>query len=127
MAIVYNRNVQGRRVQLELIEVDPDEVRLDATNPRIGFSMRQLEPEEAGDAACTLLLTSQEETESLKRSIILSGGVQEPIYVRRDMSVAEGNRRVVAMRAAKEEQPNNRDLWRMPAWLIAEDTPEDVI
>jgi hypothetical protein len=127
MALVYSRNVQGRRIQLELIEVDPDEVRLDPTNPRIGFSMRQLGPEETGDAACTLLLTSQEETESLKRSIILSGGVQEPVYLRHDMSVAEGNRRVVAMRAAKEEQPDNPSLQRMPAWLIAENTAEDVI
>src|SRR5262245_15554152 len=127
MAISYTRNVQGRGVQLELIEVDPDQVRLDPTNPRIGFSMKQLGPDEAGDEACVLLLTSQEDTEALKRSIILSGGVQEPIYLRRDMSVAEGNRRVVAMRAAKEEQRDNPGLQRMPAWLIAENTPEDVI
>ena len=127
MTVVYTRNVQGRRVQLALIEVDPDEVQLDPTNPRIGFSMKQLGPEEAGDAACTLLLTSQEDTEALKRSIMLSGGVQEPIYLRHDMSVAEGNRRVVAMRAAKEEQQDNPNLRRMPAWLIAKDTPEDVI
>jgi hypothetical protein len=127
MAIGYNRNVQGRRVELELVEVDPNAVRLDPTNPRIGFSMKQLPPEEATDAACTLLLTSQEETEELRRSIILSGGVQEPIYLRHDMSVAEGNRRVVAMRAAKEEQADNPNLQRMPAWLIARDTPEDII
>lgn len=127
MAIIYTRNVQGRRIQLELIEIDPDEVRLDPTNPRIGFSMKQLGPEEAGDAACTLLLTSQEDTEALKRSIMLSGGVQEPIYLRHDMSVAEGNRRVVAMRAAKEEQPEVEAMQRMPAWVIAEGTPEDVI
>jgi hypothetical protein len=127
MAIIYTRNVQGRRIQLELIEIDPDEVRLDPTNPRIGFSMKQLGPDEAGDAACTLLLTSQEDTEALKRSIMLSGGVQEPIYLRHDMSVAEGNRRVVAMRAAKEEQPEVEAMQRMPAWVIAEGTPEDVI
>jgi hypothetical protein len=41
---------------MKLIEVDPNQVRLDPTNPRIGFSMKQLGPEEAGDAACTLLL-----------------------------------------------------------------------
>lgn len=127
MAIVYNRNVQGRKIQLELIEVDPDQVQLDPTNPRIGFSMKQLAAADASDAACTLLLTSQEETEALKRSIILSGGVQEPIYLRHDMSVAEGNRRVVAMRAAKEENPDDPELQRMPAWLIAKGTPEDVI
>lgn len=127
MTLVYTRNVQGRRVRLELIEVDPDAVHLDPTNPRIGFSMKQLGPEEAGDAACTLLLTSQEDTEALKRSIILSGGVQEPIYLRHDLSVAEGNRRVVAMRAAKDEQPGNPDLQLMPAWLIAKEIGEDVI
>lgn len=60
MSIVYNRNVQGRCVQLELIEVDPEEVRLDPTNPRIGFSIQPLSATEAGDEACTLLLTSKE-------------------------------------------------------------------
>ena len=86
---VYVRNIQGVLVELELVEIDPHEVKLDPTNPRVGFSMRQLGDEQAGDAACTLLLTSQEDTESLKRSIILSGGVQEPIYLRHDRSVAE--------------------------------------
>lgn len=123
----YTRNIQGRRVTLQLLELDPADVRLDPANPRVGFGMRQLEDELRGDEACTLLLTSQEDTEGLKRSIILSGGVQEPIYVRHDLSVAEGNRRVVAMRAAKEEFPDNPNFRKMPAWLIPENTPEDVV
>jgi hypothetical protein len=127
MALTYIRNIQGHRVRLDLIEVDPDKVTLDATNPRIGFSMKQLDGGDVGDPACTLLLTSQEDTEGLKRSILLSGGVQEPIYLRHDYSVAEGNRRVVAMRAAKEERPGDRQFQKMPAWLIAKDTPESVI
>src|SRR5687768_426915 len=98
----YVRNIQGRPIELTLAEVDPDQVRLDPTNPRVGFSMRQLAESERDDAACALLLTSQEETDSLRRSIMLSKGVQEPIYVRADGRVAEGNRRVVALRAIKE-------------------------
>src|SRR5882762_7341903 len=124
---VYVRNIQGVRVELELVELDPHEVKLDPTNPRVGFSLRQLGDEQAGDAACTLLLTSQEDTESLKRSIILSGGVQEPIYLRHDRSVAEGNRRVVALRAAKEEHPDNPAFSAMPAWIIPEGTPEHTV
>src|SRR5262245_58411202 len=127
MALVYTRNIQGHPVCLELVEINPDEVALDPSNPRIGFSINQLKDDDRDDPACTLLLTSQEDTEGLKRSILLSGGVQEPIYLRHDHSVAEGNRRVVAMRAAKEEQRDNPGLQRMPAWLIAENTPEDVI
>src|SRR5262245_10139881 len=123
----YTRNIQGARVELTLTEVDPDKVILDPTNPRVGFSMRQLGDELRGDAACTLLLTSQEDTEGLKRSIILSGGVQEPIYLRHDYTVAEGNRRVVAMRAAKEEQPDNTAFQTMPAWIIPEGTPEHTV
>ena len=73
-----------------LTEVDPDDVVLDPSNPRVSFSMRQLDDKERGDPACTLLLVSQEDTEGLKRSIILSGGVQEPIYLRHDGTVAEG-------------------------------------
>lgn len=127
MSASYTRNIQGVPVTLSLIDVDPDAVKLDPTNPRVGFSMRQLGPEERNDPACTLLLTSQEDTEGLKRSIILSGGVQEPIYLRYDYTVAEGNRRVVATRAAKEEYPEDPRLARIPAWLIPEGTSEEII
>lgn len=125
--ITYTRNIQGHDVRLQLIEADPGKLTLDSTNPRLGFSMQQLEEGQRGDAACTLLLTSQEDTEALKRSIVLSGGVQEPVYIRHDQSVAEGNRRVVALRAAKEENPEDERFQKIPAWLIDRDTPESVI
>jgi hypothetical protein len=125
--VTYTRNIQGVGVGLTLVEVDPHEVQLDTTNPRVGFSMRQLDAKMRNDPACTLLLTSQEDTEGLKRSIVLSGGVQEPIYVRDDLTVAEGNRRVVAMRAAQEDHPADQRFCRLPAWRIAPETPENVI
>lgn len=127
MAIAYTRNIQGDRIKLELVEVDPNKVKLDPTNPRVGFSMNQLDEDLRSDEACTLLLTSQEDTEGLKRSILLSGGVQEPIYIRHDFTVAEGNRRVVAMRAAKEANPSAAHLKMMPAWRIPKNTPEHVV
>jgi hypothetical protein len=123
----YTRNIQGRAINLTLVEINPIEVVLDPQNPRIGFSMRQLAEAEQNDGACALLLTSQEETEALKRSIIASGGVQEPIFLRSDGRVAEGNRRVVAMRAAQEDFPNDERFVRMPAWAIPADTPEQII
>jgi hypothetical protein len=127
MTAAYTRNIQGVRVTLTLIEIDPDKVHLDPTNPRTSFSMKQLDEDERNEPACTLLLTSQEDTEGLKRSIVMSGGVQEPIYVRHDYTVAEGNRRVVATRAAKEENPSDPRFSRIPAWLIPAGTQESVI
>lgn len=124
---VYTRNIQNVRVALQLIDVDPDKVKLDATNPRLSFSMSQLSKTDRNDPAATLLLTSQEDTEGLMRSIINSGGVQEPIYLRHDYTVAEGNRRVVAMRAAKEDHPDDARFQRMPAWLIPRGTPEATV
>ena len=124
---IYLRNIQGHSVELTLVEVDPSDVKLGPTNPRIGFSMRQLDERQRNEGACVLLLTSQEDTEALKRSIIASNGVQEPIYLRSDQRVAEGNRRVVALRAAQEEFPGDRRFSTMPAWLIPEYTPEHVI
>jgi hypothetical protein len=123
----YTRNIQGVLVELELVEVDPDAVVLDPNNPRLGFSIRQLDPTERNDGACTLLLTSQEDVEELKRSILLSGGVQEPIYLRPTGVVAEGNRRVVAMRLAKEEHPEDQRFRTMSAWMIPVGTPESVV
>jgi hypothetical protein len=123
----YLRNIQGQSVDLTLVEVNPSDVKLDPTNPRVGFSMRQLAEDERNEGACVLLLTSQEDTEALRRSIVASNGVQEPIYLRSDGRVAEGNRRVVAMRAAQEEFPGDSRFLKMPAWLIPEQTPEHVI
>jgi hypothetical protein len=123
----YLRNIQGIPIELSLIDVDPSDVRLDPTNPRVGFSMRQLPESERNEEACTLLLTSQEETEALRRSIVLSNGIQEPIYIRSDGRVAEGNRRVVALRAAREEFPIDPRFQKIPAWLIPEGTPEHIV
>jgi hypothetical protein len=123
----YIRNIQTCRVELELVQLDPNAVKLDPSNPRVSFSMQQLEDQERSDAACTLILTSQEETENLKRSIIISGGVQEPIYVRADGTVAEGNRRVVALRAAQEEYPGDPRFAMLSAWRIPEGTSEKTI
>jgi hypothetical protein len=123
----YLRNIQGQSVDLTLVEVNPSDVKLDPTNPRVGFSMRQLAEDERNEGACVLLLTSQEDTEALRRSIVASNGVQEPIYLRSDGRVAEGNRRVVALRAAQEEFPGDPRFSKMPAWLIPEQTPEHVI
>lgn len=123
----YLRNIQGQSVDLTLVEVNPSDVKLDPTNPRVGFSMRQLAEDERNESACVLLLTSQEDTEALRRSIVASNGVQEPIYLRSDGRVAEGNRRVVALRAAQEEFPGDPRFSKMPAWLIPEQTPERVI
>jgi hypothetical protein len=123
----YTRNVQGRPVELTLVELNPNDVRLDPTNPRVGFSMKQLPEPDRNDGAAALLLTSQEDTEALRRSIVLSNGIQEPVYVRPDGRVAEGNRRVVALRAALEEFPGDDRFSKMPAWLIPDGTPEDVV
>jgi hypothetical protein len=123
----YVRNIQGHPVELTLIEVDPTAVRLDPTNPRISFSMRQLAEYERNEGACVLLLTSQEDTEELCRSVVASNGIQEPIYIRADGRVAEGNRRVVALRSAQEQFPGDSRFSKMPAWLIPESTPEYVV
>lgn len=123
----YVRNIQRHPVELTLIDVDPHDVQLDPSNPRVAFSMRQLDASERNEAACSLLLTSQEDTEGLRRSIVRSNGVQEPIYVRADGRVAEGNRRVVAMRALQEEFPDDARFSKMPAWMIPADIPEHVI
>lgn len=123
----YLRNIQGQSIELTLIEVNPSSVKLDPTNPRVGFSMRQLAEDERNEGACALLLTSQEDTEALRRSIVASNGIQEPIYLRADGRVAEGNRRVVALRAAQDEFPGDPRFSKMPAWLIPDGTPEHVI
>lgn len=127
MSAVYARNIHGVSVKLQFVVVDPDRVRLFDGNPRTRFSMKQLDGSERGEAASTLILTSQEDTEGLKRSIILSEGVQEPIYLLHDFTVIEGNRRVVAMRAAKEEHPKNPRFRQMPAWVIPKGTSDATI
>lgn len=127
MTATYARNIHGASVRLQFVVVDPDKVKLSKDNPRTRFSMKQLDASEQSEAASTLILTSQEDTEGLKRSIVLSEGIQEPIYILHDYTVVEGNRRVVAMRAAKQEHPKNPRFRQMPAWLIPKGTPASTI
>ena len=63
-------------------------------------------------------LTSQEDTEAEDRSAPTIDHpfprCPEPIYVRADGSVAEGNRRIVVLRAALAEFPHDARFAKMP-------------
>lgn len=121
------RNVNGTVIELELIYVNPDDLLLDDDNTRIYFPLQQLPKGERSEAAMELLLYTQEDVPRLKRSIFETRGVQEPIYITCDNIVKEGNRRVAALRELKKENPGEAGFEAMPAWVIPEGTPEEVI
>ena len=121
------RNIGGKRIFLKLISIAPEAVKLDIENPRISYPLQQLPQHEQNEAACELLLFSQEEVESLKRSLIQTHGVQEPIYITDEAIVVEGNRRIAALRDLKRQYPNNPAFAQVPAWVLPKDTPKSVI
>jgi hypothetical protein len=121
------RNIGGKRLFLKLVSIDPYTVKLDIENPRISYHLQQLPEQERNEAACELLLYSQEDIEALKRSIIQTHGVQEPIYITDEATVVEGNRRVVALRDLKRQFPDNPAFAHVPAWILPKGTPDSVI
>jgi hypothetical protein len=111
------RTLQGRQVTFDRRRVRPDEIVLDAKNPRIqyiigrspvGLSQEQLEE----------LLWSKDAVKALGNSIKTNGGVLEAIIVQKhdgQLIVREGNCRTVAVRRMARQDPENPAYGTLPA------------
>jgi len=124
---IINRNIGGRFIDLDFCYLDPYEVRLDVTNPRIAYPLLQLSSDDPIEKAVEMVLYSQENLQVLMASINQTRGVQEPIYVRHNGIVAEGNRRVAALRELKKKHPEDTAFESIPAFVIPENVPEKMI
>jgi hypothetical protein len=119
--------IEGQRVLVEHREILLDEIQLDPLNPRIQHAVRQKFPDgKVTQEDLRKLILDQPGVSDLFRSIRDNGGISDPIHVRHDGSLIEGNCRVAAykkLRAIHKDDPR----WKaIPAFFVPSITPRQI-
>lgn len=121
--VVDEITLDGKRVQVQSVDIPLDEVHLDPRNPRIANtaalsitgSGAELERKLEG------LLWDDSDVKDLYRQVLVNQGLVERIIVRQDGLVVEGNCRTVVYRKLREKQPGDTRWTMIPARLLPAD------
>lgn len=121
--VVDEITLDGKRVQVQSIDLPLDEVKLDPKNPRIANTV-SISIAEKGDALqkkLEALLWDDADVRDLYRQVLVNQGLVERIIVRQDGRVVEGNCRTVVYRRLRERQPSEKRWKTIPARLLPVD------
>lgn len=121
--VVDEITLDGKRVQVQSVDLPLDQVKLDPRNPRIANTV-SLSISDVGQPLqrkLEALLWEDGDVRDLYRQVLINKGLVERIIVRQDGSVVEGNCRTVVYRKLRENQPSERRWHRIPARLLPAD------
>lgn len=111
--------IENQQVAAIYDELPLHQVRLDSDNPRVREQLRQLGVNgKVTPLQLRKLILEISGVPSLLRSIRENKGLHEPIYVRADGRVAEGNCRTAIYQFLTEAQPKEACWQRIPAWRL---------
>src|SRR3984957_4314243 len=115
--------LDGKRVQVQSVDLPLDQVTLDPRNPRIAntASISITEEGEALQRKLEALLWDDADVRDLYRQVLINQGLVERIIVRQDGRVVEGNCRTVVYRKLRERQPSDKRWKTIPARLLPMD------
>lgn len=121
--VVDEITLDGKRVQVQSIDLPLDQVRLDPRNPRIANTVL-ISISDEGEALqrkLEALLWDDPDVRDLYRQILVNKGLVERIIVRQDGNVVEGNCRTVVYRKLREKHPSEGRWCNIPARLLPAD------
>jgi hypothetical protein len=120
--------ISGLKVAVTHERVPIDEIQLDPNNPRIRLQIRHGNKKKPATAEDLLaLVRAQPGYDDLQKHIRKLGGIYDPIIVRHDGTVVEGNTRLAALRVLHGTNRND-DRWKTaPITRLPADVPENVI
>ena len=121
--------IEDQRVAVEYREIPLDQIQLDPLNPRIQHAVRQKFPDgKITQEELQKLILDQPGVSDLFRSIRDNGGINDPIHVRPDGSIIEGNCRVASYQKLHSiNKPKGNLRWDViPAIFIPDITPRQV-
>ena len=124
--VVDEITLDGKRVQVQSVDMPLDHVQLDPHNSRIANTVGSAITDEGAALQTRLeaLLWDDTDVRDLYRQVAINQGLIERIIVRQDGRVVEGNCRTVVYRKLREHQPAE-DRWRtIPARLLPADMAE---
>jgi hypothetical protein len=121
--VVDEITLDGKRVQVESIDLPLDQVSLDPRNPRIANTVSFSISDEGEKLQRKLeeLLWKDDDVRDLYRQVLANKGLVERIIVRQDGSVVEGNCRTVVYRKLREKRPTEREWRLIPARILPPD------
>jgi hypothetical protein len=121
--VVDEITLDGKRVQVQSVDLPLDEVTLDPKNPRIANTVSISISEEGEELQKKLeaLLWEDSDVRDLYRQVLINRGLVERIIVRQDGRVVEGNCRTVVYRKLRERQPLEEQWKKIPARLLPTD------
>jgi len=111
--------IENQQVAAIYEDLPLSQVRLDPDNPRVREQLRQLGVNgKVTPVQLRELILEISGVPALLRSVRENKGLHEPIYVRADGRVAEGNCRTAIYQFLKEAQPKETCWQRIPAWKL---------
>ena len=118
--VIDEITLDGKRVQVQSVDLPLDEVRLDPRNPRIANTVAIGLPDKGDDLERRLeaLLWEDDDVRDLYRQVLINQGLVERIIVRQDGRVVEGNCRTVVYRKLRDKNPTDKRWRTIPARLL---------
>lgn len=124
--VVDEITLDGRKVQVQNVDLPLDDVQLDPKNPRIANTVAIASSEEGPALQKKLenLLWEDDDVRNLYRQVLINKGLVERIIVRQDGTAVEGNCRTVVYRKLREKFPSEQKWKHIPARLLPHDIGE---
>jgi hypothetical protein len=119
--------VAGKDVRVRHETVSINDVRLDADNPRIRFQLQRAGKKKPTQEVLQEFIKSQPGYDGLQKTIRKAGGIHDPVIVRHDGTVVEGNTRLTVVSTLNKAQPSNRRWQTIPITRLPRDVPEQAI
>jgi hypothetical protein len=105
-----------------------DDLRLDPTNPRLGYMLRALKKgPTASDKDLHKILWELDSVKALYQSVYQNGGLLEDPVLRPDGTVVEGNCRTVVLRQLKAKYPDDERFKRVYVRVLPANVTEEQI
>jgi hypothetical protein len=119
--------VAGKDVRVTHETVGIGEIRLDPDNPRIRFQLQRSGKIKHTQEDLQKFIKSQPGYDGLHKTIRKAGGIHDPVIVRYDGTVIEGNTRLIVVSTLHEAMPSNPRWKTIPIMRLPKDVPEQAI
>ena len=119
--------VAGQVVRVTHEKVPIKSVRLDPNNPRIRFQLQRAGKTAPTQTELVKFIREQPAFAALQKTIRKAGGLQEPVLIRHDGTVVEGNSRTTVFNILHDGKSDDPRWKRIPVSRLPKDVPERVI
>jgi hypothetical protein len=119
--------VGGAELRVTHETVPIGSVRLDPDNPRIRFQLQRSGKTKPTTEDLQKFIKDQPGYDGLQKAIRKAGGLHDPVVIRHDGTVVEGNSRVTVVATLHKAMPSSRSWKTLPVVRLPKSVPEAAI